>query len=298
MPSMFDIILQFTDILGRCTVHPTNRSQESLGNFDSNNALLYTGELSLLLHRSMLIGFGYQTQVSLAFSKCSVKLANAAILTRHPEPYRQGHSMRPLSMDEMRGFFMALTVNPQLKTLAEEVLRYGKANEWVFSDQPGQELKGKPLLSLLKTPQETFSQLKAYRARAKEIGLDNGGMSKAAQEFKYLNPMFFWTSPANRMFYKLCAGQSASIWEKSYFLLSEMIGLFGKDAGSRLMGGFMHLALNNVEHKSVLVKVARLVYHVGSRWHYGKNYMYELANEYFEEPHHPIKVLSYGMEVM
>jgi hypothetical protein len=298
MPSMFDLLLQYTDIIGRCTVYPTNRAAELQGNFDSNNALLYSGELALLLHRSDLYSFSYQTQHNLAWAMCTIKFGNEALITRHPEPYRLKPNMRPLSFDELRGTFMAATVNPQLMPLAKALIRYGENNNWVFTDQPNQEYQGKSLLSLLKTPQETFSQLKAYRARAKEIGLDNGGMRKAAQEFKYLNPMFFWTKPSDRAFYKLCAGQSATMWEKSFFLLSEMIGVFSKDAGSRLMGGFMHMALNNVKHHSMLVKAARLVYHWGSRYHYGKNYMYELADEYFAAPHHPIKVLCYGTEVM
>lgn len=298
MPSMFDILLQFTDILGRCTVHPTNRSEESQGNFDSNNALLYTGELALALHRSGQYGFSYQTQHNLAWSRCTLHFGNMALITRHPEPYRSKPTMRPLSMDELRGTFMAATVNPQLMPLARALIRYGENNHWNFNDQVGEEYKGASLVSLLKTPKVTFSQWKAYRARAKEIGLDNSGMRKAAQEFKHLNPLFFYTKPSDRMFYKLCAGYSATIWEKSFFLISELSGLFKKDAGSDLMGGFMHIALNNVEHKSVLVKMARLVYHVGARCKYGKNYMYELADTYFEEPHHPTKVLCYGMEVM
>lgn len=301
LPALQYLLTTYTDILGRVSLKPSNKDKESTGDFDSNNALLYTGELSLLLKKAGLYTFNYQVQHNLAYSSCTVRFGNEAVLTRHPEPYRFNPNMRPLSFDELRGLFMAATVNPQLKPIALALIRYGENNNWVFTDQPNEEYKGKSLLSLLKTPKETVSQWKAYRARAKGIGLDNGGMRKAAQEFKYLNPMFFWSQPSNRMFYKMCANRDTTLLERSWFLLAEILGAFEKDDGqnsSRLMGGFMHLALNNVEHKSLLVKAARLVYHTSCRYHFGRDYMYDMCSKYYKEEHHPITVLSFGVEVL
>lgn len=302
LPALQHLLTTYADIIGRVSLKPSNKSKESIGDFDSNNALLYTGELALLLKLSGLYTFNYQVQHNLAFTKCAIQFRGGyAVLTRHPEPYRYDPDMRPLSFDELRGFFMAATINRQLKPLADSLIAYGEKNSWVFTDQPHEQFMGKPLLSLLKTPKETLSQWKAYRARAKEIGLDNGGMRKAAQEFKYLNPMFFWTQPSNRMFYKMCAGHKTTLLERMWFLLSEVAGAFDKDDGqnsSRLMGGFMHLALNNVDHKSLLVKAARLVYHTSGRYHFGRDYMYAMCSKYFKEPHHPITVLSLGVEVL
>ncbi len=288
----------FTDNIGRASVYPSNRQVEASGKYDSNNALLYTGERALLLAHNKIYTFHYQTRDNLAFSKCFVR---RGLLSRHPEPYRQRESMRPLSFDEIRGLFMAGAVNPQLKQSMKDVIAYGKANDWNFNDQPGEEFKGKPLYTLLLSPIRTFQEFKAYRARAKEIGLDNGGMRKAAQEFKYLNPLFFWTQPHSRMFYLMIAGESTSLWERSYFLMNTIVSAFKRDDGqnsSRIMSAFMHLALNKVEHKSLLVWVSKVIFHYSCRFHHGKNYLHNMVNGYFKAEDHPFKPMSYGMEVM
>lgn len=295
--TLLELIDKYTDIIGRTSVKPSDRIQEVQGNFDSNNALLYTGERAILMELAGLYSFHYQTQDNLAFSKC---FARAGLLTRHPQPYRFKESMRPLSFDEVRGFFMAAAVNPQLKPMMDEIIKYGEINHWNFNDQPGEEFQGKPLISLLKTPKETLSQWKAYRARAKEIGLDNGGMRKAAQEFKYLNPLFFWTQPHSRAFYKLVAGEKATLWEKLYYLLNTVVSATKRDDGqnsSRIMAIFMALTLNKVQHKSLLISLSKVVLHRACRFHHGKNYLHKMINGYFKDEHMPLKALSYGVEL-
>lgn len=296
--TILTLINMYTDIIGRASVFPSDRMKEASGNFDSNNALLYTGERAILTHLAGLYDFHYQTQDNLAFSKCFVR---SGLLSRHPEPYRQRSTMRPLSFDELRGFFMAAAVNPQLMPLAREIIKYGELNHWNFNDQPGEEFKGAPLWTLLKTPKETFRQWKAYRARAKEIGLDNGGMRKAAQEFKYLNPLFFHTQLHSRLFYKETAGVKSTLFERLYFLGNVLVSMFKKDDGqnsSRIMAAFMFLALNKVKHKSLLINLSKVIFHYTCRFHHGKNYLHKMINGYFKSEQHPFKALSYGVEVL
>ncbi len=296
--TILELISKYTDIIGRASVYPSDRQKEANGIFDSNNALLYTGERAILMHLAGLYDFHYQTQDNLAFSKC---FARSGLLSRHPHPYRYRDNMRPLSFDEVRGFFMAAAVNPQLMPMAKEIIKYGELNHWNFNDQTGEEFKGAPLISMFKTPVETFRQWKAYRARAEEIGLDKGGMRKAAQEFKYLNPLFFWTQPHSRAFYKAIAGESTTLWERLYFFINTLIGAFQKDDGqnsSRIMEGFMLIALNKVYHNSLLISLSRIIYHWSCRYHFGKRYMYKMMSMYFKDKNNPLIALSYDVEVM
>lgn len=70
---LFALIPMYTDIIGRASVYPANHIKESSGNFDSNNALLYTGERAILMDLAGIYTFHHQTKDNLAFSKCLVR---------------------------------------------------------------------------------------------------------------------------------------------------------------------------------------------------------------------------------
>lgn len=126
-------------------------------------------------------------------------------------------------------------------------------------------------------------------------------MRKAAQEFKYLNPLFFWTQPHGRMFYKEVAGVKSTLFERLYFLGNTVVSAFKGDDGqnsSRIMSAFMHLALNKVEHKSLIINMSKVIFHYSCRYHHGKDYLHKMINGYFKSERHPFRQMSYGVEVM
>lgn len=274
-------IKEYLDKFGRMDLTPVNGGEPS-----TNNNLLYSGELAILMKLVNDKKPQFSASGFIALKEAVLKSRVApGLYSRHPEPYRlnlpkQG---RPTSFDEITGasFVFGLTNTK----LAEEIVQHGELNYWQYCDVPKFE-KGKPLSSMFS--KGLFKDLVSYYKEAKSYEKD--GFRKASQNYPRFYPLFFQHSHSSRIIYRTAVGYSPTFANSFFSALALLVASLKKDnVSTRVLWFFRlkHLEIHN--QKPLLVKLAEKLYNRSNKKMFGN--IKELFRLYYKDANHPFHKL-------
>lgn len=269
----------YTDCLGRTTLEPANREECLKQNYDTNNALLYTGELVILLQENEGIPADIKNKVLEFLPRHFVK---PGLLSRHPEPYRFTRSMKPISFDEFTGVGFMAAVIPELRTYLDQVVEYGEDNYWQYWDVPGHE-KGRSWYDLLYP--KSLIQWIPY--------LQEDSLRKSTIRYPELYPVFATHHFHQRAFYKMMSKSYKPNWfEELYFVAASVLSEDKDNYSSLAMWLFRYKALEHREYKSSIVNWAKERWRKKMTSRYGQKYNEVIFNLYYENDNHPFHAMA------
>jgi hypothetical protein len=283
------LIKTYLDKYGRMDLKPVNGGEPS-----TNNQLLYTGELAILM-------FAYNKHFKFADEKdvftqsdfdglmegiLVSKVPNyPGLFARHPDPYRLGLPLkgRPTSFDEILGAaFVAGLSAPQV---AEAIVRHGERFDWQYCDVPSFE-QGGEISRLFLNPVRTFAELKDYIKAANTYEKD--GFRKAAQNFDWFYPLFFSHSSSSRLIYKAAAGIDYGFWLGLSVLPSIIVASIKSDnISTKVLWYFRLKFLETIGRESFGTRLAKRIYKWSETKRYGKDFEKELFKLYYKDVNHP-----------
>lgn len=276
---LLSFILNYTDIHGRMSISkPGTVEEQKLGKYASNNANLYTGEMAILLQDKDLLTIELRENIIKGLNSSWVE---PGLMARHPGNYRETDHYLPVSHDEYNGLMFAASVIPELRYKADDVVEYGKKNNWQYCDVPG--YKTITFSQMFSNP-NLFSIVKNY--------LNENHLRRATKKYPELFPIFFTYQPHQRFLFKaLSTKYKPTLFEEIYFAANIIYTSISKtpDNGfyTRVLAGFRLKALENVGYSSPWIKLASTVFVYSSKKMLGENYLEKMVNIYFDDKEHP-----------
>lgn len=274
-----DKIAKFTDCLGRTTLNQSKNEECIKGNYDNNNALLYSGEMVVLLkefygnipdhHKNKILKF------------LPSHFIKKGLLSRHPEPYRFSEKMRPISFDELTGVSMMASVIPEIGEYVDDIVAYGLQHNWQYWDVPNYE-DGKTWFSLLGlTPMLKF---KSY--------LNEESLRKSTIKYPELYPIFSTHHIHQRAFYKMMSkSYKPNLFEVFYFSLASFLSESKENSSSLVMWLFRWKALSHKPYEHKLIQMAERSWKNAMVKRFGNDYEAEIFNLYFDNKDHPFHLI-------
>lgn len=269
----------YTDCLGRTTLLPANISECENENYDTNNALLFTGELVILLKELKGISPEIKNRVLTFIPKHFVK---PGLLSRHPEPYRFREDMKPISFDEFTGVAFMAAVIPELRKDMDDVVKYGIENNWQYWDMPGYE-KGKSWFELLHPL--ALAQLVPY--------LQEESLRKSTVNYPRLYPIFATHHFHQRAFYKMMSNSYKPNWfETVYFAAASYLAETTENSSSLAMWLFRYKALDHKPMDNSLIRYAQARWRAKMLSRFGEKYEQIIFQRYYEDKNHPFHKIA------
>lgn len=279
-PHIESRIANFTDCLGRTTLEPSKNEECLVGQFDNNNALLYSGELALLLKD--LYGEVPKIHKNKILDFLPSHFIKKGLLTRHPEPYRFNENMRPISFDELTGVAMMAAVIPEVQNLVDDIVLYGLNNHWQYWDVPNHEF-GVSWFNLLKP--DSLKQWTSY--------LSEESLRKSTIKYKKLYPIFATHHIHQRAFYKMMSkSYKPNLFEILYFSFASYFSESKDNASSLTMWLFRWKALENKPFDHFFIKQAQKSWVNSMKQRFGLSYEEKILESYFENREHPFHLIS------
>jgi hypothetical protein len=283
------LIKTYLDRYGRMDLKPVNGGEPS-----TNNQLLYTGELAILM-------FAYNKHFKFADDKdvftqfdfeglmsgiLDSKVPNYhGLFARHPDPYRLGLPLRgrPTSFDEILGVaFVAGLSAPQV---AEAIVRHGEKFDWQYCDVPGFEQGGstsKFILHPIKTATELYKYLKEAFTYEKD------GLRKASQKYTWFYPLFFSHSGSSRLVYHAASGSDLGLGDQLSLLLSVAVASIKSDNISTKVLWYFRLKFLEVTGRETrITELAKRLFKSKESKRYGADFEKELFKLYYKDANHP-----------
>lgn len=278
--SLFPNLALYHDCIGRTTLFPAQHQSCLNQDYDTNNAVLWSGEMALLLYEIN----GY---VPTEFKETLVKTIQSqfikpGLLSRHPEPYRFKADMRPISFDEFHGVAFLAAVIPEFRKNMDDVVEHGMQNDWQYWDVPKYE-KGKSWLSILSW--QGIKELYHY--------LQEDSLRKSTIKYPELYPIFATHHFHQRAFYKMLSTKyKPSAIEELYFAASGILAAHKDNYSSLSMWIFRWKALEKINYQSQLLSWVRKYYHSQLNERFGQNYEQVVFANFYEDSAHPFHQLS------
>jgi hypothetical protein len=277
------LIEYYKDSLGRMDLMPINR----LSNGSSNNQLLYTGELAILLKLAGMERFGGGLLLRKAVETC--QLTNfPGLYTRHPEPYRFKTSYGnkpdfvPVSFDEILGACFTNWCVGNI-TANEQILTHSLLTNNRFCDIPKYELMDSYSSMFSKG---LWADLKAYYKEAKTYETLEAGLRKSVRNHPRFYPMFFKHNSTCSVIYLAGANRDASFMASFVLLLSCLVASFKRDnISTKVLWWFRFRFLELTGKQSFLTKLAKQYYNYTNRNRLGEAWEEELFKAYYPEGH-------------
>lgn len=268
-------IKEYRDCLNRVTLRPANNEECLKQNYDSNNAILWSGEMAILMKETLgYVPGEYKQELINSITK---HFSSPGLLSRHPEPYRLLPDAKPISFDEYHGLAFLASVIPEFRKTMDEVVEYGEKNYWQFWDIPGQE-QGKPLWQLL-----TLKNLKDFYYYLQEENL-----RKATLKYPAWSALFATHHIHQQAMYKMLSTKyKPSLFEELYFAATAYFAKDKDNYSSLSMWIFRFKALDQINYKSKIVSWVKKLYlnHLEER--FGKDYELVVFSRFYEDENHP-----------
>jgi hypothetical protein len=275
--SLFNLdnqIKTYTDCLGRTTLEPANIPECKKENYDTNNALLFTGELVILMKELKGVPSDIKKQITTFLPKHFIK---PGLLSRHPEPYRFRKDMKPISFDEFTGVAFMASVIPELRPYVDDIVKYGLENNWQYWDMPGYE-KGKSWFELLYPT--ALLQWIPY--------LQEENLRRGTVRYNKLYPLFATHHFHQRAFYKMMSLSYKPNWiEEAYFVGASLLAEYTDSSSSFAMWLFRYKALEHRNYQSPMIKWASSHWREKMREKFGEQYDKVIFQMYYESKDHP-----------
>lgn len=273
---------EYSDCFGRTTLYPAKLDECLAQNYDSNNAILWSGEMAMLLKENLgSVPEEFKTKM---LQVMPLHFSQPGLLSRHPHPYRYNEDMKPISFDEYHGLAFLSTVIPEFKETMDQVVEYGQKNHWQFWDMPGHE-KGKPLWSLL-----TFSNLKLFFTEY----LQEDHLRRATLKYPSWYPLFATHHLHQRAFYKMTSkSYKANFFEEVVFATAGVLAANGNDNFSSMaMWMFRYKALNHLNYDSKVIKWSEKYFKEKLTDRFGPNYPQYVFQKFYKDQEHPFHLLA------
>jgi hypothetical protein len=295
--SLKKLIKTYSDKYGRMDLKPVNGGEPS-----TNNQLLYTGELAILM-------FAYNKHFRFANDKnifiqsdfdglmegilVSKVPGYPGLFSRHPDPYRLNLPLkgRPTSFDEILGAaFVSGLSAPQV---AEAIVNHGEKYDWQYCDVPSFE-KGGSISQLFLSPVRTAKELYSYLKEA--FSYEKDGLRKASQKYTWFYPLFFSHSSSSRLVYRSAAGINSGFWDKLSFLPSVLVASMKSDnVSTKVLWYFRLKFLETIGRETFGSKLAKRFYKWSETRRYGQDFEKELFKLYYTDTNHPFhEMINYA----
>lgn len=277
----------YKDNLGRMDLKPVNKGEAS-----TNNQLLYTGELAILM--TLTEDFSSSDFKALHNSIQSCKIANVpGLYTRHPAPYRfktlNGMpNFVPVSFDEIIGACFVNWCADEIKA-NERIVQHAELTNNRFCDIPGYEL--------MDSYENVFKRgllkdLKAYYAKAKTYPTLETGLRKEVRNTPRLYPLFFSHGSSDRFIYNAGSNLDNSfLGSVSVFLAAFVASLKKDNLSTKVLWWYRFRFLELTNKETVLTKLAKQFYNYTNNNRLGESWENELFSAYYEDKNHPFHEL-------
>jgi len=268
----------FTDPIGR--ISDKHYSQED---GLSDNPVLFTGEYCFLA--KLLNKFGTQEEL-LCLSTHGFAIVEQGLYTRHPQFLRDKFNIpwNTVSHDEYLGILLIAYCLDIHKTIAQDIVNYGKAYNWQYTDLYP---KADFFAALKKNPIDTIKKFIAYKKDYKANPQDTNSVD--LRHDGNITALTFIRQPRDRALYKLIAGETPSLLESLWLSFAHVYSTRrdledGSRGGTMLLAWFrMQLLEKAIGKKMPLsVKLAHTLFDKILVKKYGKEYAYVIANRYFD----------------
>jgi hypothetical protein len=280
-------IAKFKDNFGRVDLLPVNGKR-----FSTNNQLLYTGELAILMacyNKKNPDTFTESEFKSLASAIKHCQLPDfPGLYTRHPEPYRRKVTpdkrvdFRPVSFDEILGCTFTNYFAGDVKA-NESIVQHGILEDYRYCDVPGFEtgLEFKNIFT-----KGFIKDLISYYKEADSY--DKDGFRKASQNYTRFYPVFFRHSASCKLVYNVGARNNIKLYDSLALLTSCIVASLKADNTSTKVLWFFRLKFLELANKETLViKLAKSIYNLSLRIRLGKNPVPKLFSQYYISSEHP-----------
>ena len=280
--ALFTLLNDYIDVYGGTTLTHISQSNPLLGQYNNENQHLFNGEMALLIKLSELENSIYYEKIIANYLRhlelCQVVTSGRKIpglYARHPDPYKFSDEFHGLSRDEHAGMaFLSVAIDRPI--IMQEIIEYGKQHNYAYiEEEPGYDpikaAGGNLLAAIKKIFYNKEDKLVQRLSRVRQYN--------------------------DRSFYKLCAGESPTIFE----LFQMYIGLIMSSASSKeitsgkMMSFFKIKSLDLVGHNTILFRITKAIFRLRMRYLYGNNYMKAVAEIYFKDKNHPIHTLIDGV---
>lgn len=278
-------IREYRDCLNRVTIFPADHEKCLNQDYDSNNAILWSGEMALLMKESYgSVPEDYRKNIVTSIKN---HFSKPGLLSRHPDPYRFSPTMKPISFDEYHGVAFLAAVIPEFRETMDEVVEYGEKNHWQFWDIPGQE-QGKPLWSLL-----TIQNLKDFYAYLQEENL-----RKATLKYPAWSALFATHHIHQRALYKMFSTKyKPSLFEELYFTATAYFAKDKDNYSSLAMWIFRFKALDEINYNSKPIAWVKKLYLSRLEERFGANYESVVFEQFYIDTNHPFHRLAAMPEI-
>lgn len=248
----------------------------------SDNCLLFTGEFTFLAKE--LGQYGTQEEI-LASTTLSLAKVIPGIYTRHPNSLREKYSIpwNTCSHDEYLGVLLLAYVLGKHEQEAKEIVEYGKAHNWQYTDlYPGADF----FKALARSPIETIKKYRAYKADYKANPQDTNSVD--LRHDGDITALTFIRQPRDRALYKLIAGESPSLLEILWLSFAHVYTTRrdledGSRGGTMLLAWFrMHLLEKACKKLPLVLRLSHRMFDKLLSKRYGKGYSQVIANRYFD----------------
>lgn len=273
----------YKDNLGRMDLKPVNRGESS-----TNNQLLYTGELAILMK---LIGtFSQQDFQDLRNSVKTCQLVNyPGLYTRHPEPYRfrtkdGSPNFVPVSFDEITGACFTNWCAGDIIS-NEHIIEHADLTNNRFCDIPNYELMD-GTLNVFKL--SFWKDLIAYFKEANTYESFETGLRKSVRNHPELYPIFFKHNTSTRRVYNSGCNRISSFGSNVVFLLAAFLASFkSNNISTKVLYWFRFRFLELTGTETFLTKLAKQYYNYTNENRLGEDWEMKLFSQYYTDVDHP-----------
>lgn len=244
------------------TIKPAKMSDPSVGRYDSENPLLFTGEYTVLLYlNSVAVPSFVDKNIDCIWERQTWKIT--PLFARQPDPFRNTPQFNPLSWDEHNGILYTLAFTElnwgSSYSLAKKLVEYGDNYNWAFIEE-------KPFTN-------PFSDLKKYGSRIRQ--------------------------PRDRAFFRIVAGDKPKWYELLHLAIASVITAYTdyEETSGKKMAWFRFKTIEHMKFKSKLLKLAKFLFDRRLKKLYNKEcYMEEVYRIYYKDPNHPFHELIRGLK--
>lgn len=277
---LFPNLSKYHDCIGRTTLFPAMHEACLNQDYDTNNAVLWSGETAILLYEI----YGYvPTEFKVNFIKSiQSQFITPGLLSRHPEPYRFKEDMRPVSFDEFHGVAFLAAVIPEFRKNMDEIVEHGENNYWQYWDVPKYE-KGKSWWSIVSW--KGIKELYNY--------IQEDSLRKSTIKYPELYPIFATHHFHQRAFYKMLSTKyKPSAFEELYFAVSGLLAAHKDNYSSLSMWIFRWKALEHAGYHSKVLSWVRSYYNNKLHERFGSKYEQIVFANFYEDKEHPFHKMS------
>lgn len=273
------MISEYKDNLGRMDLKPVNGGEAS-----TNNQLLYTGELAILLKL-----VGNSSPADFTALRDAVKTCHLSnfpgLYSRHPEPYRLRQKFVPVSFDEITGAVFANWCAGDFAA-NRHILEHAQLTDNRFCDIPGYELMDSNKSIFSGGLKALWQDLKTYYREARSYEKLETGLRKSVFKSPRFYPIFFKHNNTNLFIYNSGANNSSSYFANSVFLISCLIASFKKDnISTKILYWFRFRFLELTGKETFLTKLAKQYYNYTNDNRLGADWEKQLFAAYYPEGH-------------